>query len=105
MHKLSRFQSFASEAKEETQGKRWRQKITLPLQPEVYAAYKKQQAEAESGKKNAGQARKGDNPRLGNEHILSALGDLIRSLDIDGKEVIDYILNNDLVKGESIDEP
>jgi len=106
MYKLPRFQSFRNEAKEETQDDdNWHQHLTLPLQPEVYAAYQKQQVEAGAGKKDAGQATKEENPVLSNEHILSAICDLIRAVDIDGKEVIDYILKNKLVKAEKKDDP
>lgn len=107
MYKLPRFQSFQNEAEEETQDadSDWHQHITLPLQPEVYAAYKNQQNKTGAGKKDAGQATKEDDAVLSNEHILSAIGDLIRAIDIDGREVIDYILQNNLVKGEKKDDP
>lgn len=106
MFKLPRFQSFGNEAKEEAQDENsWEQHVRLPLQPEVYAAYQKKQSDADIVKKSAGQSPKENYAVLGNEHILSAIGDLIKAVNLDGKQVIDYILANDLVKGESANEP
>ncbi len=107
MYKLPRFNSFrlVNEAEEDKSEKDWQQKITLPLPPSLYRDYATQASEPELVSKSAKLTSARNKARLGNEHILSALGDLIRAMDLDGKEVIDYILANDLVKGESTDEP
>ncbi len=107
MYKIPRFDSFrsANEAEEDKAEKDWQQRITLPLPPSLYREYAKQASEPQLVSKSAKLTSTRNNARLGNEHILSALGDLMRAMDLDGKEVIDYILANDLVKGESTDEP
>jgi hypothetical protein len=94
-------------SKETEPDKEWSQHVTLPLHPASaeYDKYLKAGGEPVLISKSASMISQGNNARLGNEHILSALGDLIRALDINGKEVIDYILANDLVRGEATEEP
>lgn len=105
MHKLTRFNSFgrANEDKEkkDTRPDDWHQHVTLPLSPQTYAVIQKQRAALNKIDSDT----EDFNPTPGNEHKLSALGDLIRAMDLDGKEVIDYILANDLVKGIAAEEP
>jgi|GEM_PF-5984217 hypothetical protein len=109
--KLPRFSSFKHPDKNTSEETKpdisWSQHVSLPLHPAAaeYDRHLKAGGKPDLVSKSAAMIAQGNNARFGNEHILSALGDLIRALDIDGKEVIDYILANDLVKGEATEEP
>ncbi|MGP8215349.1 MAG: hypothetical protein ACLQQ4_07290 [Bacteroidia bacterium] len=109
MFKLPRFNAYKHPQKpisEETEPDgEWSQHITLPLPPSVYAAYRKVRGEADLVSKSAAITKPINNSPRNNEHILSAIGDLIRALDIDGHDLIQYILDNDLVKGVASEKP
>ena len=106
MHKLPRFDSFNEDKeKDETKDDKWHQHVRLPLPPSLYRQYT-QASKPEFTSKSALLTAQNDNARLGNEHIYSAIADLIRALDIDAKELIDYLLDSkDLVKCQPTEEP
>ncbi len=110
MFKLPRFSSYKQphkpvSEKTEPDGE-WSQHVTLPLPPSVYAAYQKARGESDLVSKSAAITAPEDNAPQDNEHKLSAIADLIRCMELDGKEVIDYILaTKDLVKGVPSVEP
>jgi hypothetical protein len=111
MFKLPRFNSYKQPHKDTSEETKpdigWSQHVTLPLHPAAaeYDKYLKADGEPDLVSKSAAMIAQGNNARLGNEHLLSALGDLIRAMDLDGKEVIDFILANDLVKVVASEEP
>jgi hypothetical protein len=104
--KLPRFSSYKQPDKDTSEETKpdmgWSQHVTLPLSPAVYDAYKQARGESDLVTKST---KPVNTPPRDNEHLLSTLGDLIRALDLDGKEVIDYILAHDLVKGVPSEEP
>lgn len=100
MFTLPRFDSFNESGNEtkETKDEDWHQRITLPLPPAVMDFYDKYRAGLTDGATTMAKKE--------NEHIFSAIADLIRSLNIDTKEFIDYLLDaKDLVRCQPTDEP
>ena len=109
MYKIPRFDSFNEDnKKEEVKDDDWEQHVRLPLPPSLYREYAKQASEPELVSKSASLNVHTNNARLGNEHIYSAIADLIRAIEpqIDVKELIDYLLSSkDLVKCQRTEEP
>lgn len=104
MHKLTRFNSFdgmnEDEKDTDTRPDDWHQHITLPLPPAVMDFYNKYRANGNSADNIPVPAQRE------NEHIFSAIADLIAALGLDTKEFIDYLLDRkDLMRCQPTDEP